>query len=496
MTQISWNTQVAHIVASANGNGTVVIWDLRQKKAWCELRCEASNVAVSDVAWHPTEGLQIITASSEDSHNLLKLWDLRTSTSMPLATLSGGDDVSSISKAGGILSCAWCPHDPGMLITCGKDNRTLLWDLYSMEPTYEVPSASSSSVCNNNEKTSNETTGEKLGAQQSFQEKRYNVQWSPHRRGVVSTCSFDRKLQLHSLIGVPNTGKKSNRTPMWLRGNGGVSCGFGGKLVKFGGGDTKSVEISSVIENPGLVAASQSFESGVASGEYQEFCRVKAMSAPDEYEQQVWGFMQIIFESNARQLLLHYLGFNPEEIDQMAAGLQEVISSEVKESEPLVSKSDAEEVIMQALLVGNFEAAVDVCFRSGNVADALILASCGGAELWAATQAQFFARESAKRPYLSVVSAVINNNLAELVSSSDPAKWRKTLAILSTYGRSEEFPVLCLGLGKRLQEIGNDPEAASLCFMCALNLDHSVQYWKALVDQTADVSYSCLYFDA
>mmetsp|Transcript_10890 Transcript_10890/g.16284 ORF Transcript_10890/g.16284 Transcript_10890/m.16284 type:complete len:1098 (-) Transcript_10890:198-3491(-) len=479
VTQLSWNTQVAHIVASANGNGTVVVWDLRQKKAWCELRCEASNVAVSDIAWHPTEGLQIITASSEDSHNLLKLWDLRTSTSMPLATLNDGE--ATLSTKGGILSCAWCPHDPGMLITCGKDNRTLLWDLYAMEPTYEVPSS-------NNSEAAHTPTGH-LGAS-GFQEKRYNVQWSPHRRGVVSMCSFDRKVQLHSLIGVPNTGKKSNRTPMWLRGNSGVSCGFGGKLVKFGGEANKMVEISSVIENPGLVAASTNFESGIASGEYQEFCRLRAMSSTDEYEQQVWGFMQIIFESNARQLLLHYLGFNPEDIDQMAAGLQEgyATQGEAKESEPLVSKSDAEQVIMQALLVGNFEAAVEVCFKSGNAADALILASCGGAELWAATQAQFFARESAKRPYLSVVSAVINNHLEELVTSSDPAKWRETLAILSTYGRSEEFPVLCLGLGKRLQEIGNDPEAASLCFMCALNLDHAVQYWKALVDQTIDAS--------
>jgi WD40 repeat protein len=38
ITKVAWNTQVAHILASAAQNGSTFIWDLRQKKAWCELR--------------------------------------------------------------------------------------------------------------------------------------------------------------------------------------------------------------------------------------------------------------------------------------------------------------------------------------------------------------------------------------------------------------------------------------------------------------------------
>jgi protein transport protein SEC31 len=34
ITKVAWNTQVAHILASAAQNGTCFIWDLRQKKAW------------------------------------------------------------------------------------------------------------------------------------------------------------------------------------------------------------------------------------------------------------------------------------------------------------------------------------------------------------------------------------------------------------------------------------------------------------------------------
>lgn len=89
ITQVSWNTQVSHILASSAGNGTAVVWDLRQKKPWCELRCEATNAAVSDLEWNPTQGLHIVTSSSDDRNPVLKLWDLRASTTMPLATLEG-----------------------------------------------------------------------------------------------------------------------------------------------------------------------------------------------------------------------------------------------------------------------------------------------------------------------------------------------------------------------------------------------------------------------
>ena len=35
ITRVAWNTQVAHIMASAAQNGQCIVWDLRQKKAWC-----------------------------------------------------------------------------------------------------------------------------------------------------------------------------------------------------------------------------------------------------------------------------------------------------------------------------------------------------------------------------------------------------------------------------------------------------------------------------
>ena len=142
----------------------------------------------------------------------------------------------------------------------------------------------------------------------------------------------------------------------------------------------------------------------------------------------------------------------------------------------------AENAVKDALLVGNFEAAVECCFRSGNLADALILASCGGSDLWQKTQAEYFARESNRRPFLSLVSAIMQDQLTDLVAQSDPRKWKETLAVLSTYGKSEEFPSLCAALGDRLEGAGSFANA-SLCYMCALNLGQTARYWKLLLQK-------------
>jgi protein transport protein SEC31 len=40
----------------------------------------------------------------------------------------------------GILSVSWCPSDPSLLLSCGKDNRTVMWDLDSLQPVYDLPS--------------------------------------------------------------------------------------------------------------------------------------------------------------------------------------------------------------------------------------------------------------------------------------------------------------------------------------------------------------------
>lgn len=134
----------------------------------------------------------------------------------------------------------------------------------------------------------------------------------------------------------------------------------------------------------------------------------------------------------------------------------------------------SESMLMQALLVGNFEVAVNMCLHYNQFADALLLASCGGPELWEKTQRAFFAQQT--RPVMRVVSAIIKSELFSLVEQSDLKEWSETLAILSTYAKSEEFPSLCDKLATRLEEAG-DLHSATLCFMCAVNVEKTVNAW-------------------
>ena len=52
-----------------------------------------------------------------------------------------------------------------------------------------------------------------------------------------------------------------------------------------------------------------------------------------------------------------------------------------------------EDAVKAALIVGNFEAAVERCCGTYNLADAIELASCGGMELWSTAQEWYFQLE-------------------------------------------------------------------------------------------------------
>lgn len=131
--------------------------------------------------------------------------------------------------------------------------------------------------------------------------------------------------------------------------------------------------------------------------------------------------MIVVEDANARQQLLEQLGFHPDAIAQAAMEYtdepsingMDKLSLDERSSKPSGTMSKTtEDTIRRALLVGNFEAAVECCFRSGNLADALLLASCGGAELWTKAQERYFASEAPKRPFLSIVGAVIHNQVS------------------------------------------------------------------------------------
>lgn len=47
-------------MCTSTASGRVVVWDIRQKTVWCELFDNNTN-RVSQVAWNPHDGLQLLT---------------------------------------------------------------------------------------------------------------------------------------------------------------------------------------------------------------------------------------------------------------------------------------------------------------------------------------------------------------------------------------------------------------------------------------------------
>lgn len=117
---------------------------------------------------------------------LIKLWDLRSSTSMPFATLKGHTQ--------GVLSVSWCPFDSTFLLSTGRDNRTLLWDLFNhQQPAYELPASNAGSEA--------EMSSVAFGGFGRGESRRYSAVWSPLLPAVIGTCSFDRTVEFFSLSG-------------------------------------------------------------------------------------------------------------------------------------------------------------------------------------------------------------------------------------------------------------------------------------------------------
>lgn len=366
------------------------------------------------------------------------------------------------------------------------------------------------------------------------------MSWSPCLPAVISTCSFDRSVQFYSL-----SGAKSNlgRAPKWLRKPVGASFGFGGKLCSFdnnpsGGSSTNQkksaasgsvdVKISQIVENDQLVSACNFFQAAVESEDFKNFCNLKSETSASEHDRSVWKLMRVIcFEDKAREELLNYLGFDTGSIVDMAtqysqelaarknptpsgdcgdwaAGITNAVGqlsiSDDEKSNVAATTADmvastvkgeeAEHMIRKALVVGNFAAAVDVCLEAGLMTEALLLAQCGDPELWARTQHEFFVRQRSKKPFLNILQSVIKNELMGYVQQSDLSKWRETLALLSTYGKSEEFNGMCEALANRLEVEMQDIPSATLCYMCATNVERTIEFWAAELKYCNDVKGS------
>ncbi|UPR03903.1 protein transport protein SEC31 [Chloropicon primus] len=562
ITALSWNHKVQHILASTTSSGSTIVWDLkRQRQVISFSDSSGGNVGkrCSALQWHPEIATQLIVASDDDRFPTLQVWDLRNSIS-PCREFKGHDK--------GVLSLAWSDLDPSLLLSTGKDNRTLLWDAYAGEVLSEMPRS---------------------------QNWNFDAQWCPTVPGWFATASFDGVVSVYDVVQGMGAGQPqesasggefdfsgqqqqsaggalnlavAKRAPNWMGRPCGAAFGFGGKVISFsknpvqqaGGANqqqapattskSSTVRISSVPGDDSLANYASELTQLAADSSKDamlSFCQKKGDASASTQEKELWEFMKILFEGDTRKQLLEHLGYKPQteeeeapaeqadanglvnpagnlsldgnldEINQQLAqpeafndedffdNLQGVPSplpspapkkeeaaaaspeeSKPEETEQVAGEEldDIDREIKHALFVGNYGEAVNVCLKADKMADALMIASVGGADLWAKTQKAYLSKNS--KGYMKVLLSIMENDLKALVQQQHPQAWRETLALLCTYAQSEDWPDLCSNLGDLLLTRGGDIDSAVLCYICAGNLDNAVRLWSQSIDLSQD----------
>ncbi|KAH7392769.1 hypothetical protein BKA66DRAFT_439478 [Pyrenochaeta sp. MPI-SDFR-AT-0127] len=503
-TTLDWNKKVAHILATGSSGGFVTVWDVKGKKENLTLN-HFGRKTVSAVSWDPDKPTRLVTAIPTDQNPLVLVWDLRN-TNAPEKTLQAHDQ--------GVLSLSWCTQDSNILLSCGKDNRTIAW---------------------------NPNSGEQLGEFPVVTNWTFQTRFNPSNPNLLATASFDGKIAVQTL---QNTGATADQTksaaqapegedffaqthaepqgasfslktpPKWLKRRAGVAFGFGGKLVRFGIVEEKSkVTISTYAVDSEISTASEAFDKALEKGDLTSFCESKIAKAANEEEKADWTVIETLTSENPRSKLVEYLGFADQKEEESLEAKKETqtngdtdegasffdnatdegnflsdlaASKGAKTNNPFQvysgSESAADTKITRALMLGNFDAALDVCLKENRLSDAFMIAICGGEKSIAKAQAAYFKKQSDAPNYLRLLASVVGKNLWDIVYNADLKDWKEVMATLCTFADQSDFPDLCEALGDRLEEAVSDETGslrkdASFCYLAGSKLEKVVVNW-------------------
>ncbi|XP_058107910.1 protein transport protein SEC31 homolog B isoform X2 [Magnolia sinica] len=528
---LSWNHKVQHILASTSYNGTTVVWDLKRQKPVISFS-DSNRRRCSVLQWNPDLATQLIVASDDDSSPSLRLWDVRNTIS-PLKEFVG--------HTKGVIAMSWCPNDSSFLLTCAKDNRTICWDTVTGEIVCELPAStnwnfdihwypkipgviSASSFDGkigiyNIEACSRLAFGEgDFTGTLSTTGSSVNLRapkWL--KRPVGASFGFGGKL-VSFRPSLSTAGAPSGNSEVYVH-----------NIVTELGLVSRSTEFEAAVQNGEksslrILCDTKSQESKTEDDrETWGFLKVMfdddgtartkllahlGFSVPtegdenlqDELVQEITNTLSLderttnkaaLMDSGEGSLFTTDNGedfFNNLETpkadprfslsgDDFKVGGDVIPNGEQEtELQELAESSDSfDEGIQCALVVGDYKGAVSQCISANRMADALVIAHVGGATLWENTRDQYLKRSPSS--YLKIVSAMVNNDLMNLVNTRPLNSWKETLALLCTFAQKEEWTVLCDTLALRLMVAGNTL-AATICYICAGNIEKTVAIWS------------------
>jgi len=515
----AWNRKVPHILSSCSNKGTTVVWDLKQRKEVISFQDPASRQRCSDVVWNPEKPTQLLVAYDDDRQPSMQMWDLRN-VKYPFKETAG--------HSKGILGVEWNIMDPNLILSCGKDNRLICWFNGStgMESFCEIPSphanfevkwaphkpslvaaASFDGCVSLHSVQTQQTAGNK-----------YCPSW--YRRPCGLSFGFGGKLMTygtkkaaaalsaggqaqpsswcHSLV-VPNEPEivsTADSFEAWreerrlqefchdkTQRQGGTASheGLMWDIMGLQFDDQGRQRVPSLLgfdadriaqeaerflgKKPGTTLMGPPPEEQSSAPAVQ----AQRNMGPELGEQEADDFFSKLAESTEQQ----------KAADAAAALALAKAAEMAQSSEPEGDKTTdwsagPENLIKQSLLVGNLTAAVECCFKSGRMAEALLLASGGGTTLWTRARDEYLRLQG--DAFLSTVGNIMTADFEKLVASSDLKNWMETLAIVATYSE-DRYPALCEQLAERLEKENFDIRSAVICYICAKNFTKTVTIW-------------------
>lgn len=458
---VAWNKAYAEVLASCSMEGLCVIWDVKNKRHLVTFSSDQQKRKYRCVDWNPVTPTFVALASCDDENPVIEIWNLQV-PNQPVRTLTG--------HTKGILSIHWCPFDDNLLLSGGKDGRTILW---------------------------NPNTGEQLGELPQSGNWVYDVQWS-YKASVLSVASYDKKLAVYSIQDATVGATQPSETiyqvaPKWLSRSVSAVFGFGGMLVSVDNSEGARISINRVQSDSVLPERASALFTALKSDSQEQYHSEKAAAASaqvaaalenledeeaaalleDCNNSHIWNLMNVLSKENKNDGLLSLLGFNCETLK--AKVKDEALFENAQEEadvQPAICSAEIRALLRECVITANWEAAVELCMNSKRYADALIFARKGSQSLYEVTQERYL--QISSNAALSMMNS-ISTSLATYVAESDLSNWKETLAILCTFAKGE-FVDLCFSLGQRLAEAKQATQAA-FCYMCSNKYQNVLDIW-------------------
>ena len=441
ISDLCWHPKIAHILATSTQEGCVYLWDLRAKKCSATFHDSSCKSPALSLAWHPEKTTQLAVAKDHATNNL-QLWDLRKSLA-PIQLMKG--------HTAGILDLSWSAYDPNLLLSGGKDGKTICWNPNQGEIITEFP-----------EQTN-----------WVFQSR-----WSSHMPSILAISSYDTGLGVYSFWGRENDSSEwnslgTNTAPRWLYRESIVSTCFGGDLFAY---CMPKPSKSEEKESKHALQTISTHDNGTVVEKEGEFSEIREalisnnsivlrdatlarltnyLSVENEegyVDPLIWRIFIAILEGKRCFEIAELI--HPQENTKVtppdALGPMEDLPADKTGSVKVQKETDR--LIQSCLCRADISGAIKLCFKSKRYADGLMFSQIATPKMQRWAEDEYISHHPEKL-YLQLLLFVREKKWDHLMNIGlEQGHWREILSLCLCFGEFQETKALCEKLASRLEK--------------------------------------------